>query len=328
MKKLVSVFLAAVMALCAMPFVAYAENSPYAVYKFNETISVFGVIYNDGTGETYYFNGKSEPYTVVADEVGPKDEVIGFLLSLTAQELTVQLEEWAKEMGLGTTDYKMTSKIDYPPVPVFGRSSDPDPDARYEQITDAQYGELITRYDNAVVRLEGHINTQPEPEPLNGWAFEGGVWYYYTDGIAATGWKAVDKAWYYFSREGVMQTGWVKSGSAWYYMSKSGAMVTGWQTVSGKWYYFNASGAMVTGWQAIGGKWYYLNASGAMVTGWQRVGSAWYYLSTSGAMATGWLKSGGSWYYLESSGKMLANTSRKIGSKTYRFNSSGVCTNP
>ena len=28
------------------------------------------------------------------------------------------------------------------------------------------------------------------------------------------------------------------------------------------------------------------------------------------------------------SGAMLANTSRKIGSKTYHFNSSGVCTNP
>ena len=41
-----------------------------------------------------------------------------------------------------------------------------------------------------------------------------------------------------------------------------------------------------------------------------------------------WVKDAGKWYYLDGNGYMLANTSQKIGNKVYRFNASGVCTNP
>jgi len=44
-------------------------------------------------------------------------------------------------------------------------------------------------------------------------------------------------------------------------------------------------------------------------------------------MQTGWLKQGSTWYYFHSSGAM-ATGSVKIGTKTYRFNASGVCLNP
>ena len=149
----------------------------------------------------------------------------------------------------------------------------------------------------------------PKPAPAkNGWLKENGKWVYYRNNVKQKGWQKLSGKWYYFNTAGVMQTGW--------------------QKISNKWYYFNASGAMLTGWQKLSGSWYLFNSSGAMLTGWQKSGGKWYYFNASGAMKTGWLKSGGSWYYLESSGAMAVSKSVKIGGKTYRFNSAGVCTNP
>jgi len=145
--------------------------------------------------------------------------------------------------------------------------------------------------------------------------------------IVPKGWYKVGTKWH-FSKDGADAKGWVKASGKWYYLNTKGEMVNYWQKISGKWYYFNSSGAMVTGWLKISGKWYYFNASGAMATGWQKVGSKWYYFNAGGDMKTGWLKSGGKWYYLDDSGAMVAGKSLKIGKKTYKFNSSGVCTNP
>ena len=146
--------------------------------------------------------------------------------------------------------------------------------------------------------------------------------------IDPVGWYKSDGKWYY-SKNGVNLKGWLKDGVKWYLLRYSdGSMIKGWAKTGGKWYYLNSGGAMVTGWFRIGGKWYYFNSDGAMVTGWFRDGYKWYYLNSNGDMRTGWLKSGGKWYYLDSSGAMLTSTSRKIGKKTYKFNASGVCTNP
>jgi len=162
-----------------------------------------------------------------------------------------------------------------------------------------------------------------------GWVKENGYWYYFDSGLEmAVGWQKISGKWYYFNSSGQMQKGWQKIGKSWYYFESSGAMLTGWQKISKKWYYFNSSGAMLTGWQKISKKWYYFNSSGAMLTGWQKISKKWYYFNSSGDMKTGWLKSGGKWYYFNSSGVMLANCSQKIGSKTYKFDKSGVCLNP
>ena len=192
------------------------------------------------------------------------------------------------------------------------------------------------------------------PEAKNGWVKENGYTFYYKDDVKLTGWQNIEGSWYYLNTKddgieglrrlewiniggkwyyldpttGAMQTGWQKISGKWYYFNKSGAMQTGWQKISNKWYYFSKSGAMQTGWQKISNKWYYFNASGAMLTGWQKISNKWYYFESSGAMKTGWLKSGGKWYYFESSGAMLANCSKKIGTKTYKFDKNGVCTNP
>ena len=184
---------------------------------------------------------------------------------------------------------------------------------------------------------------------LTGWFKEGSTWYFLnSSGAMATGWKKIGPKWYYFGTNGKMRTGWYKDGSKWYYSDSSGAMATGWKKLGSKWYYLGSdgkmrtgwykvgktwyysdgSGAMKTGWFAVGKKWYFTNGSGAMQTGWLKTGGKWYWLNSSGAMQTGWKKLGSKWYWFDGSGRMLAGTSRKIGKKTYRFNSSGTCLNP
>ena len=113
----------------------------------------------------------------------------------------------------------------------------------------------------------------------------------------------------------------------------------GWQETNGIWCWIDpVTGAKATGWRKLKERWYYFESNGNMATGWKQINNYWYYLTpSSGAMATGWLQLSGKWYYLKPAGfsgwsgpegSMLANCSAKIGSKTYNFNSSGVCTNP
>ena len=162
-----------------------------------------------------------------------------------------------------------------------------------------------------------------------GWLKSGSSWYYFdTDCVMVTGWQEIGGKKYYFNASGAMKTGWLSEDGNWYYFQSSGAMATGWVKVGTTWYYFDSDGVMVTGWQEIGGKKYYFASSGAMKTGWLKLDNKWYYFEIGGAMKTGWLKLDGKWYYLDADGVMLADTSRKIGSKVYNFNSSGVCTNP
>jgi glucan-binding YG repeat protein len=154
---------------------------------------------------------------------------------------------------------------------------------------------------------------------------------YYVDASGAkkiNSWTKINNKWYYFGSSGAMTTDWVKISGKWYYFDSSGVMKTGWTKISGKWYYMNSSGAMATGWMKVSGKWYYMNSSGVMATSWTKVSGKWYFMNSSGVMQTGWKKISGKWYCFDGSGKMLENTSKKIGKKTYKFNKSGVCTNP
>ena len=115
-------------------------------------------------------------------------------------------------------------------------------------------------------------------------------------------------------------------------------MVTGWKQIDKKWYYFTTAGNMIAN-ESVksGGKVYLLGDSGAMVTkkGWAKIkGSstpdryAWFYLKSGGVCTTGWKKIGSKWYYFDFYGPMLCNTTREIDGKNYKFNKSGVCTNP
>lgn len=137
--------------------------------------------------------------------------------------------------------------------------------------------------------------------------------------------------------------GWIADGSEWYYY-ENGVKASGWLTTSDGSFYLdpNNGNAMATGWIKINGSWFYLNpkqgeaghkddlAGGAMVTGWVKDGSDWYWMSpTSGVMQVStWVAAaGGVWYYVLSSGKMATNCQIKDGGKYYAFASDGKCIN-
>lgn len=181
-----------------------------------------------------------------------------------------------------------------------------------------------------------------------GWANEGGDWYYYgsdgaplrdtwqksagkwyyfgADGAMLTGWQEVDGARYHFTPGGAMDADcWIQEGGAWYYLDSSGAMLQStWKKLGGKWYYFDESGAMVSGGaHTIDGKRYLFNADGSMVTGWKQLDGAWYYFSGSGLALTGWQKIGGTWYYMDESGVMQTGW-LSDGAARYFLKSSGA----
>ncbi len=181
-----------------------------------------------------------------------------------------------------------------------------------------------------------------------GWANEGGDWYYYgsdgaplrdtwqksagkwyyfgADGAMLTGWQEIGGARYHFAPGGAMDAAcWIQEGGAWYYLDSSGAMLqSSWKKLGGKWYYFDESGAMVSGGaHTIDGKRYLFNADGSMVTGWKQLDGAWYYFSGSGLALTGWQKIGGTWYYMDESGVMQTGWLSE-GAARYYLKSSGA----
>ncbi|MFD3450337.1 L,D-transpeptidase family protein [Microbacteriaceae bacterium 4G12] len=156
----------------------------------------------------------------------------------------------------------------------------------------------------------------------NGWSYEAGSWYYYSNNNRVTGWQWDGSNWYYLAWNGTMVRDFQYINGAHYYFNGSGAMVTGWQKINGSWYVFDNSGAMKTGWHFDGSRWYYLAWNGTMVTGWQKLGGAWYSFDNSGAMRTGWYNDGSQWYYLNNSGGMATGW-QKINGVWYFLNDSG-----
>ena len=175
------------------------------------------------------------------------------------------------------------------------------------------------------------VGKAPEPQPTAKftWKKSSGKWYYVDqNGNKTTGFATIDGSVYYFNSKGIMLTGWQQVDGVWYYFASSGVMKTGWQKISKKWYYFNDAGMMLTGVQTIAGKTYGFDTSGKMLTGWQKLDGIWYYFLSGGEAATGWKKISKKWYWFYSDGSMASSETIRIGNKDYKFNSSGVCTNP
>ena len=78
--------------------------------------------------------------------------------------------------------------------------------------------------------IDGNIYFFGDYGLANGWCNDGADWYYCSDGIACTGWKLVDGAWYYLdpASDGKMSVGYLDLGDAAYYLKPDGAMAVGW----------------------------------------------------------------------------------------------------
>ena len=164
--------------------------------------------------------------------------------------------------------------------------------------------------------------------------------YYYSDTFEYKG-RA-------FRQNGDACEGWVQGVSNgysdnkthWYYFLQKGEAVTGWKKIGGTWYYFVPTQTSTSGlWFdrcemvydcriSIGGKTYIFGKGGQMLTGWQKANGVWYYLSAGGEAVTGWKKISKKWYWFDITGSMAAGRTVRIDGKDYKFNSSGVCTNP
>ncbi|MDR1068292.1 MAG: hypothetical protein LBL36_03485, partial [Clostridiales Family XIII bacterium] len=122
------------------------------------------------------------------------------------------------------------------------------------------------------------------PTADNGWVHANGVWKYFVDGVAKTGWIYDQSTWYYTNAAGEMQTGWVYDHNTWYYLAGNGAMKTGWVKDNGSWYYLAGNGAMVASkwFKDTDGSWYYLSGNGKMLTGKQKIGGKVYSFKTNG----------------------------------------------
>ena len=170
---------------------------------------------------------------------------------------------------------------------------------------DARTGAMLTGYQTDAQGVRRYFGSCG---PLNGWGLVDGSWYWFADGIAATGGRYTGGSWYWLDPDA------------------GGAMATGLHSCNGSAYWFNSSGAMATGWVLDGGTWYYATGSGALASGWLNLNGAWYWLDPSThAMATGVQTIGSCEYIFNSTGKMMANCwSNGDGSWMYHSSSSGA----
>lgn len=157
----------------------------------------------------------------------------------------------------------------------------------------------------------------------------GKPYYLSTAGYALTGKQVINKKTVYLGTKGeIIPSRWVQNTKGWRYRYGDGSYAKKkWETISKKKYYFNKQGYMVTGWVQIGKTWYYLSDSGVARTGWLESKGKWFYLKQGKMLTNTWVKSSGKWYYVKKNGNMVVNTKLKIDKKTYRFDTTGRCTN-
>ena len=184
----------------------------------------------------------------------------------------------------------------------------------------------------------------------NGWINENGKWAYYENNVKVTNkWLMDNIGWCYVGEDGYCVTNcWKADSVGWCYLDANGRMViNNWILDNGKWYFIDGNGYMASNcWKKDSIGWVYLGSSGAMLTntwvkdsvGWCYVGEdgycltnqwakdskGWCYLDSNGRMVYNqWVKYNNNWYYVDANGYMVTGT-KKIGGKTYKFNSNGV----
>lgn len=165
-----------------------------------------------------------------------------------------------------------------------------------------------------------------------GWVKESGKWYFYKDGVKATGWQEWDGKRYYLNSDGTMKANeWMidADGSIYYFRSWGGAYKSCNVVINGRSYTFGADSKMQgSQWIVKGGNWY-LTKDGKIATGWQEWQGSKYYLNSDGTMRSNeWrLDDSGKIRYLCSWGGAYKNRSAKINGRSYTFNSNADVTN-
>lgn len=165
-----------------------------------------------------------------------------------------------------------------------------------------------------------------------GWAKESGKWYFYKDGVKATGWQEWDGKRYYLNSDGTMKANeWMidSDGSIYYFRSWGGAYKNCNAVINGRSYTFDADSKMQgSQWIVKGGNWY-LAKDGKIATGWQEWQGSKYYLNSDGTMRSNeWrLDDTGKIRYLCSWGGAYKNRSAKINGRSYTFNNNADVTN-
>lgn len=165
-----------------------------------------------------------------------------------------------------------------------------------------------------------------------GWVKESGKWYFYKDGVKATGWQEWDGKRYYLNSDGTMKANeWMidTDGSIYYFRSWGGAYKNCNAVINGRSYTFGADSKMQgSQWIVKGGNWY-LTKDGKIATGWQEWQGSKYYLNSDGTMRSNeWrLDDTGKIRYLCSWGGAYKNRSAKINGRSYTFNSNADVTN-
>lgn len=165
-----------------------------------------------------------------------------------------------------------------------------------------------------------------------GWVKESGKWYFYKDGVKATGWQEWDGKRYYLNSDGTMKANeWMidANGSIYYFRSWGGAYKNCKAVINGRSYTFGADSKMQgSQWIVKGGNWY-LAKDGKIATGWQEWQGSKYYLNSDGTMRSNeWrLDDTGKIRYLCSWGGAYKNRSAKINGRSYTFNNNADVTN-
>lgn len=165
-----------------------------------------------------------------------------------------------------------------------------------------------------------------------GWVKESGKWYFYKDGVKATGWQEWDGKRYYLNSDGTMKANeWMidTDGSIYYFRSWGGAYKNCNAVINGRSYTFGADSKMQgSQWIVKGGNWY-LAKDGKIATGWQEWQGSKYYLNSDGTMRSNeWrLDDTGKIRYLCSWGGAYKNRSANINGRSYTFNSNADVTN-
>ncbi len=171
---------------------------------------------------------------------------------------------------------------------------------------------------------------------LNGWVYEGGIWYYYESGTKVTNaWRKDSIGWCFLTADGSMAVKtFVKDSIGWAYVDEGGYFydnLTAWRFVDGVWYYVENGYRVENAWRKDSIGWCFLTADGSMavntfvkdsigwayvdeggyfyeITTWRFVDGVWYYVENGYRVENAWRKDSTGWCFLTADGSMAVNT--------------------